>query len=190
MASKHFLSRSMSVLVTLIGCAMLSACTPTASRSGQQAKSAQSPAQLVAELQQAKATDEESLKDSTISIPRRGDLLDHTTQAEFAIRDLRQGVAVPDDEITYALEVPPKHILPEQKAALIAQLKDAIRKDESREQAVVSFGSDIYYQDPDAPSEFGNQEQSAQEQIRNLEQGTHVSWEEVQKALYVPPDRL
>jgi hypothetical protein len=193
---KHFRSpsRSISVLVTLIVCAMLSACGPNALAFGQQSKaassnlSAQSSAQLITQLQQAKTLNENNANDPTISLPRRGDFLNHATQADLAIRDLQHGFFVPEDRITYALEVPPKHLAPEQRAALIQQLKDAIRKDDSREQAVVSWSDEIYNEDPGASSEFGDQEQLAQKEIRNLEEGDHVSWDELQRALYVPPD--
>lgn len=71
-----------------------------------------------------------------------------------------------------------------------AHHRDAIRNDERREQDVVAFSSNLFYEDPDAPSEFGGQEQLAQKEMNDLEAGNHVSWDEIQGALYVPPDRL
>jgi len=141
-------------------------------------------------LQQARALDEAGLNDPTISVVRRGDFLEHEAKADRLIRDLQHGISVSRDEITYALEVPPSHIQLEQKTALIQQLKDAIRKDEQREQGVVAFSTNVLYEDPNAPSEFGAQEQLAQKEIENLEAGNHVSWDELQQALYVPPDPL
>jgi hypothetical protein len=182
------------VLESLIVSAMLSACGLNALGFGQQSKVASwdllapSPGQLITQLQQAKTLDENNANDPTVSLPRRGDFLNHATQADLTVRDLQHGFFVPEDRITYALEVPPKHLAPEQRVALIRQLKDAIRKDESREQAVVSWSDEIYNEDPGAPSEFGDQEQLAQKEIRNLEESKHVSWDELQRALYVPPD--
>ncbi len=198
MVSKHYpsLTRLVSMLVAFIVCATLSACGSTASQASQQSRASssnfayQSPSVLIAQLRLAKATDESSAKDPTISVVRRGDFLEHAMKADQVIRALRHGSAVAQDDVTDALEVPPKHIMPAQRTALIQQLRDAIRKDDIREQAVVAFSSNIYYQDPDAPSEFGYQEQSAYRAIGNLQAGNHVSWDELQQALYIPPDPL
>lgn len=190
------LARALSVAVSIFGCAMLSACAANTSshwRTSPQSatSSAQPPAQLITQLQQAKALDESALRDPTISVNRRGDLLDHEQAADQTIRDLQHGFVPDQDRINYALSVPPSHLTAAQKTALIQQLKDAIREDDAREQAVVSFGAnDMFYQDPNAPSEFGSQEQLAQKQIKALEEGEHVSWDEVQRALYVPPNPL
>ena len=192
----HSPGRLIPMLVALIGSIALSSCGLNRSASSQQSNavtgnlSGQSTAQLIAQLQQAKTLDENNAKDPAISLLRRGDFLNHQTAAQLAIRDLQHGLPVSKDRITYALEVPPKHLAPEQRAMLIQQLKDGIHKDESREQAVVAFSTDIYDQDPGASSKFGAQEQFAQWEIRNLEAGNHVSWDEVQRALYVPPDPL
>lgn len=188
-------NHSLSVLITLLGCAMLSACAPNASSNRRQmamnsSLSAQDPAQLIAQLRQAKALDGTELKDPTLSINRRGDLLDHEVAAEQAIRDLQDGIPVAQDRFAYALEVPPSHLTSAQKTALIQQLRDAIREDDRREQAVVAFSSNVFYEDPDAPSEFGYQEQLAQKELAQLERGDHVSWDAVQQALYVPPEKL
>lgn len=184
------------LLVALIGGVALSSCGINTSASSQQSNavtgnlSGQSTAQLITQLQQAKTQDENNAKDPTISVLRRSDFLNHDTEAQLAVRDLQLGLPVSKDRITYALEVPPKHLGPEQRAMLIQQLKDGIHKDERREQAVVAFTTDIYDQDPGASSKFGAQEQLAQRELRNLEAGSHVSWDEVQRALYVPPDPL
>jgi len=198
MVSKHLYppSRSLSVLIALTACVMLSACGLNAMRTSQQSTEAsssltsQTPTQLVARLQQAKALDEDGLNDPTISVERRGDFLEHEAKADSLIRDLQHGISVPQDELNYALEVPPRHIQPEQKAELIQQLKNAIREDERREQGVVAFSSNVFYEDPDAPSQFGGQEQLALKEMQNLEAGNHVSWDALQQALYVPPDPL
>jgi hypothetical protein len=144
--------------------------------------------QLILQLKQAKALDENSSKDPSVSSLRREDFFNHATQADLAIRDLERGFFVPEDVLAYALEVPPKHLAPVQRAALIQQLKDAMRKDESREQAVVGWSDNIYNEDPAASSEFGGQVQLAEKEIRNLAEGNHVSWDELQRALYVPPE--
>jgi hypothetical protein len=193
MLSRYFppARRSVPMLATMLALATLSACGPNGLALGDQSKIAGSdvsaqPAQLIAQLQQAKAVDENNAQDPTISFPRRGDYLDHARQAEIAIGDLQHGFAVPQDSIAYALEIPPKHLTPEQRAALIRQLEDAIRKDNSREQALVSFGTNVFYTDPTAPAQFNLQEQLAEEQIKDLEEGYHVSWDNLEKALHVP----
>jgi len=198
MFRKHFhsSSRLVPLFLTLIGCVALSSCGSNTLASSQQSNavtgnlSGQSATQLIAQLQQAKTLDENNAKDPTISLLRRRDFLNHETEAKLAIRDLQHGLPVPNDRITYALEVPPKHLGPEQRAILIQRLKDGIHKDESREQAVVAWSTEIYNQDPGASSKFGAQEQLAQREITNLEAGNHVSWDEFQRALYVPPDPL
>ncbi len=134
--------------------------------------------------------EESALLDSSLSVLRRGDFLQHEAKVDQVIRDLQHGIPVSQDDLTYALEVPPKHIQPEQRTALVQQLKDAIVKDEQHEQDVVAFSSNIFYEDPDAPAQFGNQEQLAQKEMRELEAGNHVSWDELQQALYVPPNPL
>ena len=149
------------LLVALIGGVALSSCGINTSASSQQSNavtgnlSGQSTAQLITQLQQAKTQDENNAKDPTISVLRRSDFLNHDTEAQLAVRDLQLGLPVSKDRITYALEVPPKHLGPEQRAMLIQQLKDGIHKDERREQAVVAFTTDIYDQDPGASSKFG-----------------------------------
>jgi hypothetical protein len=189
----HFRDQSILLLATLIVSGMFSACSRNASPIGEESKSArlglaeQSPSQLIAQLQQAKNLDESNANDPTVSLRRRGDFTAHARQADMAIRDLRHGFFVPEDTIAYALEVPPKHLAPEQREALIKQLGEAIRKDERHEQAAVSFSDNIYNEDPWASSKFGDQEQLAQKEIRDLEEGDQVSWDELQRALYVPP---
>jgi hypothetical protein len=185
----------LSLLVTITGCAMLSACAPAASSYGSSTPMAANvasatSAQTIAQLQQAKALDEDELQDTTLAVGRRGDLLEHEAAATEAIVDLQHGFPVAPERITYALEVLPRHLTPAQRAAFIAQLQNAIKEDEAREQGVVAFSSAVFYQDPNAPSEFGYQELLAQKQIKELEEGNHVSWDQVQQALYVPPDPL
>jgi hypothetical protein len=185
-------SHCASMLLILIVFAMLSGCGPNGFGIGQQSKVADSdvsdqpPAQLIAQLQHAKAVDANNAQDPTISFPRRGDFLAHARQADMTIRDLQHGFAVSQDTIAYALEIPPKHLTPQQRAALIQQLEDAIREDNSREQAIVSFSTNVFYTDPNAPAKFGQQEELAEEQIKYLEEGYHVSWDGLKQALYVP----
>jgi hypothetical protein len=199
MLSKHLhrLGRPVSMLIALSAGAMLCACSPAATRSPGQSTAANSislatpsPAQLVAQLQQAQALDKAGLNDPTTAFPRKGDFVKHEGQAADLISDLEQGVSVSRDDVDYALEVPPRHLQSDQRSALVQQLQNAIQLDERREQGVVAFGSNLYYEDPDAPSQFGAQEEKAQKQIRALAAGKHVSWDDVQQALYVPPNPL
>ncbi len=198
MVSKHLhrLSRPASMLIGISAFAMLTGCGPTAMRSGQQTTpassilAAQAPAHLITQVQEAEALDQAGLDDLTIALPRRGDFLEHQAKARDVMIDLQHGIAVSQDELNYALEVPPRHLQPEQRTALVEQLKNAIHEDEQREQSVVAFESAVYYEDPDAPSQFGRQEQLAQKEEQNLEAGNHVSWDELQHALYVPPNPL
>jgi hypothetical protein len=188
----HSLRRSASVLIGVGACAMLSACS--AMGSGPQTITASSaiqpPTQPIAQLQQARSLDEAGLRDLSISVERRGDFLQHEARADHLIRDLQSGIPVSTDELTYASAVPPRHIEPEQRTALVHQLRDAIDTDEQHEQAVVAFSSNVFYEDPDAPSEFDHQEQLARREMQNLQAGNHVSWDELQQALYVPPNPL
>jgi hypothetical protein len=142
------------------------------------------------QLAEAKALDEAELKDLTIAVNRRGDLLNHEVAADTAINELRAGIAVEPDRLSYALEVPPSHLSSAQRTALVQQLQAAIHEDDAREQAAMSYGgSDIFYENPEAPSVFGHQEQLAQKEIMELEAGNHVSWDEVNQAMQVPPER-
>ena len=150
--------------------------------------SVRSTAQLITRLQEAKAADEDGIKDSTVNAYRKEDFLYHARQADLAIRDLHQGLPVSQSTLTYAPEVPPKHL--GSRTALVQRLQNAIREDERREQDTVSWSTDIHNRAPDASSEFGDREQLALTEIRTLEAGKQVSWDEVQRALYVPPDPL
>lgn len=196
MITKQLLSSLSSALMGLTACTMVSACGPTALSTSRQPAapassiSAQAPAQLVAQLQQAKALDQAGLADSTVAIKRRGDFLEHEARADRVIHQLEHGIPVAQNDVNYALEVPPRHLESSQRTALIEQLKNAINEDERREQDVVAFGSNVFYEDPDAPSQFGSQEQLAQQEVQNLEAGNHVSWDDLQQALYVPPNPL
>jgi hypothetical protein len=134
--------------------------------------------------------EQSALQDSSLSVVRRGDFIQHEAKADQVIRDLQHGVTVSQDDLTYALEVPPRHIQPEQRTALVQQLKDAIIKDEQHEQDVVAFSSNLFNEDPNAPSQFGHQEELAQKEMQELKAGNHVSWDELQQALYVPPNPL
>ena len=195
MSSKRFPlpNHLLVALLTVACCAMLPACAATASSNRPMEANftpAQSNAQTIAQLEHARAMDEAELKDLTISVTRRGDLLAHEAAAIQATRDLQHGFAVGQDRLTYALEVPPSHLSSAQKTALLQQLQDAVRRDDAREQAVVAFSSSVYYEDPNAPSEFGQREQLARKEIKELKEGEHVSWDELQQALYVPPNPL
>ena len=183
---------ALTVFIGILGCGMLVACAPTASSQPTAKNSAVlQSASPMAELQQAMALDEAELQDLTLSVNRRGDLLDHQISASNAMRDLQAGIPVSADRLEYALEVPPAHLTSAQRSSLIDRLQQAIRQDESREQGVLAFGgSNIFYQDPDAPTEFGGQEELAQKELVELQSGEHVSWDAVQQALYVPPDPL
>jgi hypothetical protein len=184
---------TVSIFATLITSALASSCSSSMLSSSPQSTamaggSAQSTAQLITRLQEAKVADEDGVKDPTVNAFRKQDFIYHARQAELAIRDLHQGQPVSQSALTYALEVPPKHL--GSRTALVQQLRNAIREDERREQDAVSWSTDIDLRDPNAPSEFGTQEQLALEEIRKLETGKQVSWDEVQRALYVPPDPL
>jgi hypothetical protein len=198
MVSKHLhhLSRPASMLIGIGVFAMLTGCSPAAMSSGHQATpassnlAAQAPAQLITQVQEAEALDQAGLNDLTIALPRRGDFLEHQAKARDVLIDLQHGIPVSQHDLSYALEVPPRHLQPEQRTALVEQLRNAIREDEQREQSVVAYESEVFYEDPDAPSQFGAQEERAQKEMQNLEVGEHVSWDELQKALYVPPNPL
>jgi hypothetical protein len=195
MVSKHryFPKSSISILV-LSACAMFAACGPAAIGSIQPSAMASGattpPPQLINQLQTAKSLDESGINDRTITQTRRGDFLEHEAEADRLIHDLQHGVPATPEDLKYALEVPPRHLQLEEKTQLIVQLKDAIHKDEQREQGVVAFGSNIFYEDADAPSQFGAQQELAQKEIQSLEVGNAVSWDELQSALYVPPNPL
>ncbi len=196
MICRYFRSSTLAGVLGLAACAMLSACGPMTMSATPQSTAArptvadQAPSQLVAQLQQAKALDQTGLEDSTVSAVRRGDFLEHEARADRIIRDLEHGIPAAQNDVNYALEVPPRHIQPTQRTALIEQLKNAINEDELREQDVVAFSSNVFYEDPDAPSQFGGQEQLAQQEVQDLEAGNHVSWDDLQQALYVPPNPL
>ena len=192
----RFSTGSLSALVVALGCATLSACAPSTaasppsiglnSRASYSTPSTEAPAQLIPRLQQAKALDEAELKDLTISLNRRGDLLDHEAAASNMIHALNAGIPVARDRLDYALAVPPAHLSSAQKSALADQLRTALRKDEAREQSVMAYTTGVYYEDANAPSVFDQQEELAQKEIAQLQRGEHVSWDAVQRALNVP----
>jgi hypothetical protein len=186
----HFSSGPLSTFVVVLGFSMLSACAPTASTTASNSSSGPAPAEVIAHLQQAKASDDEILKDLTLYPNRREDVLTHEAAATQAIKDLQYGYPVDPTRLAYALEVPPRHLTAAEKTALIQQLQDAIKEDEAREQAVVAYSTSMYNEAPNAPVEFGHQESLAQKVIKQLVEGEHVSWDEVQRALYVPPNPL
>jgi hypothetical protein len=174
-------------LGALMMAAMISSCASRAAYTPQVAN-ATGTQQLITQLQEAKSLDEAGATDPSVNVPRKEDFYAKIKEADRAIEMLQSGQTPSDMELSDALEVPPRHLTPQSRAELIQQLQGAISLDEQREQSVVSWGTDVFNQDPNAPTEFGQQEKLAQEQIDLLKHATPVSLISVKQALYVPPD--
>ena len=194
--SKVYRFRNFAVvlLVTSLACA-LSACEQNAASFAAQRKAhaldeaaaADQNAQLIKRLQAARELAQSDAVDPDLTATRREDFTVQAARADRAIRELQHGFVVEPAEIDAALDVPPRHLTPQKRAALIQQLQQAKALDEQREQEIL-----IYWQD-DEPVErnrFNVQAERAAEVAKDLQLGESVHWSDIKQALYVPADPL
>jgi hypothetical protein len=96
------------------------------------------------------------------------------------------GFAVPQSEIDAALWTPPKHITAEERANLIAQLRQARQQDDHNEQQMLN---DLAWGNSRAPADteiFDLQKAQVDRVVKDLEIGAPVHWTDIKQALVVP----
>jgi hypothetical protein len=137
-------------------------------------------------LQAAKAADWEGARDPAVSPIRRGTFLNQMNKADRAIEELEHGRQPAPAELDDALWVPPRHISPEERAKLIADLKQARAEDERNEQQMLN---NLNWSRSAAPADtetFDAHKQQIDRVIENLEIGAPVRWSAIKQALQSP----
>lgn len=144
-------------------------------------------AQMIKRLEVAKELDESNSFDPDVRPTRREDFMVKAAKADRTIRELRLGFPVSSEEVEDALEIPPRHLTPEERAQLVNQLKHAQALDDQRAQEIL-----IYYRDdePVERDQFGIQSERAAAIAKDLQLGESVHWDDIKQALYVPGDPL
>jgi hypothetical protein len=140
---------------------------------------------LIRKLKTARQTDWEGALDPTISPVRQGTFLNQMNKADRAMKELIRGFAVPQSEINDALWIPPKHITAEERADLIAQLKQARQQDDHNEQQMLK---DLSWTNSRAPADtevFDERKEQIDRVVKDLEIGTPVHWSDIRQALVV-----
>jgi hypothetical protein len=146
---------------------------------------AQSNSELIQKLTLARTTDWNSAHDPGVSPIRRCTFLTQMDKADRAIRELKHGFSVPQNEIDDALSIPPKHITPQLRAQLIRDLKNAKRQDDANEQQML-FDSAWDDSGPLPTVMFDRRKQLVDRTIEDLEIGEPVHWSTIKLALDVP----
>ncbi len=153
----------------------------------EQAPSTAQTTQLIKRLQVAKELDQSNSFDADLTPTRREDFTVQAAKADRALKELQHGFAVDSGEIEDALDIPPRHLTPVQRAQFIQQLQQAKALDDQREQEIL-----IYWEDdePAERSKFEVQAQRAADVAKDLQLGESVHWSDIKQALYVPADPL
>jgi len=143
----------------------------------------QERAQVIEQLEQARQTDLDDARDTSLGPTAQGDYIAQAEKADSAIRDLKEHSNVPKAEISEALFVPPRHLSPQMRAQLVEQLKQARALDDekwrnnlgSEDEAWLTLLCDI-------------QARRATRVIKKLEAGEPVSWYEINDAMTTPDE--
>jgi hypothetical protein len=148
--------------------------------------SSRQTSELIQQLDAAEKADWNWALDPSVSPVRREAFLNQMNKADLASKELSHGFAVPESEIEDALWAPPKHILPEERAQLIRQLKQARKQDDQNEQNMLN---DLAWSRSAAPvdtSIFDQRKQEVDKVVMDLEIGAPVHWSAIKEALVVP----
>src|SRR6185312_14893847 len=95
-------------------------------------------AALIQKLQAAKSADWNGARDPKVSPIRQGTFLHQMNKAARVIDELEHGQTPAPAEINDALWSPPDRITPQERAQLIAQLKQARAQDDRNEQEMLN----------------------------------------------------
>lgn len=137
--------------------------------------------QAIAQLDAARARDNEALSQNGVTPAEAADLLSQAATAGRVERELKDGLEVSGEEIADALVVQQSKISPEQRAELIERLNKAKQADEYRMNNVNgdSYGHNL----------LRAQASLASRTIDELKAGNDVPWSQINKALEAPRDR-
>jgi len=116
-------------LVTIICCG-ISAAPPGAWGQTETYLSPQGRTQAIAQLDAARARDNQALSQHGVTPAEAADLLSQAAAAGRVERELKDGLEVSREEIADATVVPPSKISPQQRAELIERLTKAKQADE------------------------------------------------------------
>jgi hypothetical protein len=149
--------------------------------------SPQERTQLIQRLEEAKKLDWNNALDPVVSPVRQESFLNRMNKADRAIRELKYGFEVPQQEITDALWVPPKSISSQERAQLIEQLQEARRQDDKNGQTMLNDSGWRHSAAPIDTVTFDQQKKLVDEVIKDLEIHEPIHWSTSNQALYVPP---
>ena len=161
------------VAIPLIFATALSACASAESN-----VSAGQSQRALRQLQAAREIDLNNARDPEVGPAASGDYSIRADNAAQVMSDIEHGQYVSQSQVDNALFVPPKSLSPEQKARLVAELKEA--------RALDNRGWWDWTRDPVIAQNFSVQEIKATRAIKDLETGQQVSWSEIDEGLHVP----
>lgn len=150
------------------------------------AASTPADAALIERLEAAKTADWNGARDPKVSPIRQGTFLNQMNKATRAIDELEHGQTPPAAEINDALWSPPDQITPQERAQLLAQLKQARAQDDHNEQEMLNALDWSRSAAPADTETFDARKQEIDRVIENLEIGAPVRWSAIHRALQVP----
>ena len=137
---------------------------------------------LIEQLQEARRTDLKNAMDTGLGADAAGDYMTQAGKAEAAISDLSEHSNVPRSEISDALFIPPKHLSPAQRAELIKRLERAKALDDE------IYRNHLGGWDPILTEDCTVQGMRVERVVNKLETENHVSWSEINEAMWVPDE--
>jgi hypothetical protein len=160
------------------GIALLFVVAVSACATAPPARTPEQTTALIERLEEAKRTDLQTALQPGVGPVAQGDLETSATYADRVIGKLRHGDYVTDEEIDWALAVPPTSLSEEQRGNFIRLLDGARARD--------AQGIEDYSREPDKSQDFAVQMKMASQTIRELRHGDTVSWWAIHQALHVP----
>jgi len=176
--------------IELVSCTLLLIALPVFAQSTNLQATIESPqpgAEVIKQLETARQNDWDAALDPSVSPARRGTFLNQMNKADLALKELKHGFSVSPTEIADALWQPPKHITPEQRDQLIAQLEQARQQDDKNEQQMLN---QLAWTGSAAPVNtiiFDQRKQQIDTLIEDLRIDAPVHWSAIKQALVVPP---
>lgn len=164
----------MRLFIAILALCTLSSCA-TASKTSPARRS-----ELIEQLQAARSADLSNAQDTSLGPIAAGDYMIQAKKARTAIGKLSAGAHVSNVELSDALFVPPRHLSPEERQKLIAQLEASKKLDES------IFREHLGGWDPILTEDCNVQENRAQQAINDLQADQPISWQEIDAAMQVP----
>jgi hypothetical protein len=168
--------RQVSRLIALIVLCATASCAATSSSNVAPAERSQ----LIEQLQEARRTDLNNAKDTSLGPLAAGDYMIQAQKARTVIGKLDAGSHVSKSELADALFVPPKHLSPAEREQLIAKLQASKKLDDA------IYREHLGGWDPILTEDCTVQARRAREAITDLQSDQPISWQEIDQATVVP----